>query len=58
MMDRRPTLWIYEAVNGWFAHIDWQNGAQSKREGPFKSEAQAETVMSRMYTTPAKGEAG
>ena len=43
-----PTLWVYETDRGWMGHIDWHDDKPLKREGPFKSERQAQVVISRM----------
>jgi hypothetical protein len=43
-----PTLWTYQSGERWAGHIDWHDGRQPKREGPFKSEATAAVVISRM----------
>ena len=46
--EKPPTLWVYELGQGWFAHIDWHDGALPIREGPFESEGQARRAVARM----------
>ena len=48
-MKMNPTLWVYENGAGrWFGHVDYHDGTQQKRHGPFETEAMAHVVLARM----------
>jgi hypothetical protein len=46
-VTKTPTLWLYENDGRWFGHVDWKDKSPLKRQGPFKTEAEAGVVISR-----------